>query len=57
MKFGDFRRNFGQAAKYGLEGTGDYGAFIYLAALNKYAGDDGSATLHALTKCDRSSWW
>ena len=52
----DVQKAWEQAAAYGLEGTGDYGAFIYLAALNKYAGDDGSATLHALTKCDRDSW-
>ena len=45
-----------QAAGYGLEGTGDYGAYIWLAAQNKYAGDDGSVMLHALTKCDHSSW-
>ena len=45
-----------QAAAYGLEGTGDYGAYIWLAAQNKYAGDDGSVMLHALTKCDHSSW-
>ena len=45
-----------QAAAFGLESTGDYGAFIWLAAQNKYAGDDGSTMLHALTKCDRASW-
>ena len=45
-----------QAAAYGLEGFGDYGAFIWISAQNKYAGDDGSAMLHALTKCDRFSW-
>lgn len=44
------------AADYGLEGTGDYGAFIYLAGMNKFVGDDGTANLNALTKCDASSW-
>jgi alpha-L-rhamnosidase len=38
-----------QVADWGLEGFGDYGAHVYLSALNAYAGDDGSATLNALT--------
>eukprot|EP01049_Picozoa_sp_SAG25_P011535 SAG25_NODE_1425_length_3058_cov_6.484623_4_plen_99_part_00 len=36
--------------------VGDYGAFIWIAAQNTHAGDDGSAMLHALTKCDKMSW-
>jgi len=52
-------------ARWGLEQIGDYGAFWYQAALagSYYAppyttpeSDDGSAILHALTKCDTDSW-
>jgi hypothetical protein len=36
---------------------GDYGQFVFLSALNAVPdGDDGSATLAALTKCDAESW-
>ena len=45
---------------HGLEVLGDYGAFQYVNALTKYhntvQGDDGSAMLTALTKCDLTSW-
>ena len=45
-------------AAHGLERIGAYGAFLYLGALAKYpeVGDDGSAILTALTKCDSTSW-
>ena len=45
-------------AAHGLENIGAYGAFLYLGALAKYpsVGDDGSAILTALTKCDATSW-
>ena len=43
--------------QWGLEGFGDYGAFIFLQALNAYPeGDGGEAALEALTKCDKDSW-
>lgn len=41
---------------WGLEHIGDYGAWVYLHALNLYHGDDGTALLNALTKCDQFSW-
>lgn len=49
---------------WGLEQMGDYGAFMYLAAISGsyYARqyydplDDGQAVLTALTKCDKYSW-
>ena len=44
------------AADWGAHGFGDYGVFVYLSALNKHAGDDGTAMLTALTKCDIQSW-
>ena len=45
-------------AAHGLERIGAYGAFLYLGALSKYPsiGDNGTAILHALTKCDATSW-
>ena len=46
-------------ASEGLEGYGSYGAFIYLSALASAGpgeGDDGTALLTALTKCDSFSW-
>mmetsp|Transcript_44224 Transcript_44224/g.144900 ORF Transcript_44224/g.144900 Transcript_44224/m.144900 type:complete len:359 (-) Transcript_44224:1481-2557(-) len=45
-----------QLAGWGLEGFGDYGAFVFLGALAAFDGDDGSALLRALTKCDAQSW-
>lgn len=44
------------AADWGAEGFGDYGVFVYLSALNKHSGDDGTTMLNALTKCDVQSW-
>ena len=51
-------------ASWGLEQMGDYGAYWYQMALagGYYAplyetADDGSAMVHALTKCDTYSWW
>jgi alpha-L-rhamnosidase len=53
---------------WGIENIGDYGAFWYMSAVagSYYHGngkmyatpksDDGSAMLHALTKCDKDSW-
>lgn len=43
-------------ASHGAEGFGDYGVFVYLSALNKHAGDDGTAMVNALAKCDAMSW-
>ena len=45
-------------AMHGIEHIGAYGAYLYLGALASYpsAGDDGTAILHALTKCDNTSW-
>eukprot|EP01052_Picozoa_sp_SAG31_P073740 SAG31_NODE_32795_length_351_cov_1.190476_2_plen_107_part_01 len=45
-------------AAHGIERIGAYGAFLYLGALAKYPsiGDDGSAIVTALTKCDNTSW-
>jgi hypothetical protein len=58
-------------ASAGLEYMGDYGAYTYQAALSDFdefgaaqsgnveangGGDDGTAMLHALTKCDDTSW-
>jgi hypothetical protein len=55
----------------GLESMGDYGAYAFQAALSDFdefgpvesgtveangGGDDGDAMLHALTKCDDTSW-
>ena len=45
-----------ELAKWGLVQIGDFGSFVYLNALSMYAGDDGSAMLTALTKCDAWSW-
>lgn len=48
---------FSRLASWGLENFGDYGAFVHLGALSAVAdGDDGTATLTALTKCDAESW-
>jgi len=48
---------FARLANWGQENFGDYGQFIYLSALNAAPdGDDGAATLRALTKCDDESW-
>ena len=35
---------------------GDFGSFVFLNALSMHTGDDGSAMLTALTKCDVWSW-
>ena len=45
-------------AAHGIHHIGAYGAFLYLEALAKYpsVGDDGSAILTALAKCDETSW-
>ena len=43
-------------AEHGAEGFGDYGVFVYLSALNMHAGDDGTAMVDALAKCDAMSW-
>ena len=43
-------------AASGLEGIGDYGAFVFLSALARRPADDGTAMLTALTKCDAASW-
>ena len=41
----------------GIEDIGAYGAYLYFVAVAQYpAGDDGTAVLHALTKCDFTSW-
>jgi hypothetical protein len=45
-----------ELAEWGLVQIGDFGSFVYLNALSMYAGDDGSAMLTALTKCDTWSW-
>ena len=48
-----------RAAAGGLEGYGSYGGFMYLcglAAAGPGQGDDGTALLAALTKCDDFSW-
>ena len=48
---------FERIARNGLEGYGDYGAFMYLSALAAYPdGDDGTALLTALTKGDSTGW-
>ena len=79
---------FDQLAEWGLEGIGDYGAFVFLGAMAKLqhrigrsggsdsgsgsgsggggsgsrrgrgaaGGDDGSALIAALAKCDVDSW-
>jgi len=48
---------FARIASNGLEGYGDYGAFMYLSALAAYPdGDDGAAILAALTKGDATGW-
>ena len=48
---------FARLAHWGQENFGDYGQFIYLSALNAVPdGDDGTATLAALAKCDDESW-
>jgi hypothetical protein len=48
---------FARLAAWGQENFGDYGQFVYLSALNAAPdGDDGAATLRALTKCDAESW-
>ena len=54
---------WGVVADWGIEKIGDYGAFWWLMAISSgyYAPyyvtpDDGSALLHALTKCDQDSW-
>lgn len=44
------------AADWGAHGFGDYGVFVYLAALNTHAGDDGANMVDALAKCDVQSW-
>jgi hypothetical protein len=53
------------AADWGIEQIGDYGAFYWQLAIagGYYAGphfyvspDDGTAIVHALTKCDEYSW-
>ena len=41
---------------FGLTQIGDYGAFIFLSALAMHSGDDGTAMVTALTKCDAYSW-
>ena len=44
-------------ARDGLEGFGDYGAFVFLSALAAVPeGDGGAAMLTALAKCDAESW-
>lgn len=43
-------------AEFGLEGIGDYGAFVFVGALARHSGDDGTALLAALAKCDADSW-
>ena len=48
---------FARIASNGLEGYGDYGAFMYLSALATYAdGDDGTSIVTALTKGDSTGW-
>ena len=46
----------GAMAEVGLEGIGDYGAFVFVGALARHSGDDGTALLTALAKCDADSW-
>lgn len=44
-------------ANHGLNGYGSYGAFMMLSSLVTFLdGDDGTAILTALTKCDDQSW-
>ena len=45
-----------ELADFGLVSIGDYGSFMYLNALSMHVGDDGTAMLTALTKCDAWSW-
>ena len=45
-----------ELAKWGLVQIGDFGSHFYLNALAMHTGDDGTAMLTALTKCDDWSW-
>jgi hypothetical protein len=45
-----------ELAKWGLVQIGDFGSHFYMNALSMHAGDDGTAMLTALTKCDDWSW-
>jgi alpha-L-rhamnosidase len=45
-----------ELAGIGMTGIGDYGSFVFLNALAAHPGDDGTAMVTALTKCDAFSW-
>jgi len=43
--------------KWGVEQIGDYGTWVYFAAMaTQPTADDGTAAVTALTKCDAASW-